>query len=280
MRRLLMHDTLSGEVRELEREPGKAGIYACGPTVYGRIHIGNARPYVIFTLLKRFLEHEGRRASLVINITDINDKIYDAAREAGQPLGRVRRRDDGGLPRGHRPAGTRPTGHGAARLRDDGGDRPLIEALIEGGHAYQANGDIYSAFAASTATASSPTATPRNGSGRGSGYRLAEGGPLDFALWKARRRGRTPPGTRRGGRGGRAGTSSAPRWRRRSWALSSRSTAAESTWSFPTTRTRSPRPRPPAASRSPGPGCTTGWSSWTRRRCGNRRATSSALGGA
>jgi cysteinyl-tRNA synthetase len=80
-----IQDTLSGETRELQpREPGKVGIYACGPTVYGRIHIGNARPYVIFTLLKRFLEHQGLEATLVINVTDINDKIYDAAREAGK----------------------------------------------------------------------------------------------------------------------------------------------------------------------------------------------------
>jgi cysteinyl-tRNA synthetase len=50
-----------------------------------RIHIGNARPYVVFTLLKRFLEHEGLDAKLVINVTDINDKIYDAARRPASP---------------------------------------------------------------------------------------------------------------------------------------------------------------------------------------------------
>src|ERR671914_631285 len=84
MRQVRIHDTLSGELRVLEpRDPPRVGIYACGPTVYGRIHIGNARPYVIFTLLKRFLEHQGLDARLVVNVTDINDKIYDAAREAG-----------------------------------------------------------------------------------------------------------------------------------------------------------------------------------------------------
>src|SRR6266480_3177705 len=67
------------------REPGVVGVYACGPTVYGRIHVGNARPYVVFMLLKRFLEHEGYEAPLVINVTDINDKIYAAAAEAGIP---------------------------------------------------------------------------------------------------------------------------------------------------------------------------------------------------
>ena len=53
--------------------------------MYSRIHIGNARPFVVFSLLKRFLEHEGLRTRLVINITDVNDKIYDAARAAGRP---------------------------------------------------------------------------------------------------------------------------------------------------------------------------------------------------
>ena len=60
MRQLRIQDTLSGGVVPVEpREPGRIGIYACGPTVYGRIHVGNARPYVVFSLLKRFLEHEG-----------------------------------------------------------------------------------------------------------------------------------------------------------------------------------------------------------------------------
>lgn len=83
MREIRLHDTLSGEVLPLRpRDPGKVGIYACGPTVYSRIHIGNARPFVVFSLLKRFLIHEGYEVKLVINVTDVNDKIYDAARAA------------------------------------------------------------------------------------------------------------------------------------------------------------------------------------------------------
>ena len=81
VRTILLHDTRTGTVRELEpREPGKVGIYACGPTVYGRIHVGNARPFVVFSLLKRFLVHEGYEVTFVANVTDINDKIYAAAR--------------------------------------------------------------------------------------------------------------------------------------------------------------------------------------------------------
>src|SRR5436189_1685100 len=81
-----IQDTLSGSVRDLEpRDPGHVGIYACGPTVYSRVHVGNARPYVVFSLFKRFLEREGYDVVFVVNVTDVNDKIYDAAREAGVP---------------------------------------------------------------------------------------------------------------------------------------------------------------------------------------------------
>jgi cysteinyl-tRNA synthetase len=76
VREIRIHDTLTNAPQLLEpREPGKVGIYACGPTVYGRIHVGNARPFVVFSLMKRFLEHAGYEAKLVVNVTDVNDKI-------------------------------------------------------------------------------------------------------------------------------------------------------------------------------------------------------------
>src|SRR5271168_4368718 len=86
MREIRLHDTRSGGLLALQpRDPGRVGIYACGPTVYSRIHIGNARPFVVFSLLKRFLQHEGYEVDLVVNVTDVNDKIYDAARAQGRP---------------------------------------------------------------------------------------------------------------------------------------------------------------------------------------------------
>src|SRR5512142_30342 len=86
MRAIAIHDTQTGLLRPLEpRDPGRVGIYACGPTVYGPIHVGNARPYVVFALLKRFLRHEGYDVTLVENITDINDKIYAAASAQDAP---------------------------------------------------------------------------------------------------------------------------------------------------------------------------------------------------
>src|ERR671929_1549034 len=85
-RTVRIQDTLTGELRELApREDARVGIYACGPTVYGPVHVGNARPYVVFSLLKRFLEREGYEVTFVANVTDVNDKIYDAARERGVP---------------------------------------------------------------------------------------------------------------------------------------------------------------------------------------------------
>src|SRR5213080_2496224 len=84
MREVRIRDTLSGKLRSLEAG-SEVGIYACGPTVYSRIHVGNARPFVVFALLKRFLEHEGYAVTLVENVTDVNDKIYDAATAAGVP---------------------------------------------------------------------------------------------------------------------------------------------------------------------------------------------------
>jgi cysteinyl-tRNA synthetase len=81
---LRLYDTRTREVRRVRAaRPGRVGIYACGPTVYARIHIGNARPFVVFSLLKRFFEHSGLDVTLVINVTDVNDKIYARPRPPG-----------------------------------------------------------------------------------------------------------------------------------------------------------------------------------------------------
>ncbi len=90
---LRLHSTLTGHDEPLVAgDDGVVGIYACGPTVYSRIHIGNARPFVVFSVLKRYLERRGMRARLVINVTDVNDKIYDAARAEGIPSTRLAER--------------------------------------------------------------------------------------------------------------------------------------------------------------------------------------------
>src|SRR6476646_953550 len=88
-----LHSTISKRKEPLrEGADGTVGIYVCGPTVYGRIHIGNARPFVVFSVLKRFLERRGLRVRLVSNLTDVNDKIYDAAAAEGVPSDELARR--------------------------------------------------------------------------------------------------------------------------------------------------------------------------------------------
>ena len=191
MREVRIHDTLSGEPRVLEsRDPPKVGIYACGPTVYAPIHVGNARPFVVFALLKRFLEHEGRQVTLVENVTDVNDKIYDAARERGVPSAELARdmtaayveaTDRLGLGRPDREPK-------ASQTIDDIVD--LIGSLIEGGHAYEANGDVYfrvGSFKDYGKLSNRPLEEMYQGEGDDAAE-LKEA-PQDFALWKARKEG-------------------------------------------------------------------------------------------
>jgi cysteinyl-tRNA synthetase len=186
-----IQDTLSGRTRELEpREPGQVGIYACGPTVYGRIHIGNARPFVLFTLLKRFLEHEGLDAKLVINVTDINDKIYDAARDAGEPSAKYAEEmtaayiaDTDALGLG-RPDDEPLASETIAEIVS------LIEALIDSGHAYQANGDVYFRVRSFVGYGKLSNRDPADmDQGEEAGTASLKEDPLDFALWKGQKEG-------------------------------------------------------------------------------------------
>ena len=80
-----LFDTYSRSLVELPRER-PVGMYFCGPTVYGPAHIGNARPFVIGMWMRSWLRHQGYEATLVHNITDVNDKIYDAAPGASAAL--------------------------------------------------------------------------------------------------------------------------------------------------------------------------------------------------
>jgi cysteinyl-tRNA synthetase len=189
VRELRIRDTLSGELRRLEpREPPAVGIYACGPTIYSRIHIGNARPYVIFTLLRRFLAHEGYRPTLVVNVTDVNDKIYAAAREEGIPSAELAQEmtrlyvedtDRLGLPRPDaEPLATETMAEIIA----------LIEALIERGHAYESGGDVYFRVRSQPGYGKLSNRDPDEmDQGEEAGTASLKEDPLDFALWKARK---------------------------------------------------------------------------------------------
>src|SRR6478672_13259163 len=139
-----IRDSLSGELRELRPgADGVIGMYVCGPTVYNRIHVGNARPFVVYLLLKRFLEHEGYRVTLASNVTDVNDKIYDAARPQGRPSAELAAEMTA-----HYMADTDLLGLGrpdVEPLATESIDSivALIAALIERDAAYAVEGDVY-----------------------------------------------------------------------------------------------------------------------------------------
>jgi cysteinyl-tRNA synthetase len=189
MREVRIRDTLSGELRALD--PGsEVGIYACGPTVYSRIHIGNARPFVIFSLLARFLGSEGYKARLVVNITDVNDKVYDAARAAGEPSAEFAARmtrayledtDRLGLGRpDSEPLATETIGRIVA----------LIGDLVDSGHAYESAGDVYFRVRSFDGYGKlSNRRTEDMDQGEEAGSASLKEDPLDFALWKARKEG-------------------------------------------------------------------------------------------
>lgn len=191
MREVRIRDTLSGEPRAIEAdEDGVVGIYACGPTVYSRIHIGNARPFVVFMLLRRFLESQGYAARLVVNVTDVNDKIYAAAEAAGEPstewaaaMTRAYVEDTDRLGLG------RPDAEPLATETIDG-IIALIYELVEGGHAYESGGDVYFRVRSFDGYGKlSNRRTEDMDQGEEAGSASLKEDPLDFALWKANKEG-------------------------------------------------------------------------------------------
>ncbi len=189
MREVRIRDTLSGALQALDPDH-EVGIYACGPTVYSRIHIGNARPFVIFSLFARFLRSEGYRARLVINVTDVNDKIYAAAAEAGRgsaafaaemTAAYIEDTDRLGL--------GRPDAEPKATETIDG-IIELIADLIAGGHAYESGGDVYFRVRSFTAYGKLSNRRPEDmDQGEEAGSAGLKEERLDFALWKATKEG-------------------------------------------------------------------------------------------
>jgi cysteinyl-tRNA synthetase len=191
MREIVLHDTPSGELKPLRpRDPARVGVYACGPTVYSRIHIGNARPFVVFSLLKRFLEHEGYGVNLVINVTDVNDKIYDAARAQSRPSEALAKEmtelyfaDTAALGLG-RPDREPLASETIGPIVD------YIQALIDTDHAYAAEGDVFFRVRSDADYGSlSHRRIDEMDQGEGVEGSDRKEDPLDFALWKGRKEG-------------------------------------------------------------------------------------------
>jgi cysteinyl-tRNA synthetase len=188
MREVSIRDTMSGERRVIDPDR-EVGIYACGPTVYSRIHIGNARPFVVFSLLARFLRSEGYRVRLAINVTDINDKIYAVARERGIDSGTLAGEmtaayfeDTASLGLGRPDAEPLATAT-ISPIVD------LISDLVESGNAYESRGDVYfsvRSFDGYGKLSHRPTEDMEQGEDDAGSLKRD---PLDFALWKSHKEG-------------------------------------------------------------------------------------------
>jgi cysteinyl-tRNA synthetase len=158
--------------------------------VYGRIHVGNARPFVVFSLLKRFLIHEGYQVTFVANITDVNDKIYAAAAEAGVPSDELAREMTAAYVADTDALGLGRPDHEPLASETIGEIIELIERLVDSGHAYAVEGDVYFAV---RSYPSYGELSHRNidEMDQGEGLEGAElkRDPVDFALWKAQKPG-------------------------------------------------------------------------------------------
>jgi cysteinyl-tRNA synthetase len=175
-----LHDTLTGELVELPAPSAEIGMYVCGPTVYQRAHIGNARPFVVFSWLARWLRANGHGVKLVHNITDVNDKIYEAA--PGASAQRAAEATAWYL-------------EDVARFGLEAVDAfpkvtetmdeiiVLIADLVERGNAYAIDGDVY--FRVASFVEYGALSGQRPDQMEDSEPNPRKDDPRDFALWKA-----------------------------------------------------------------------------------------------
>jgi cysteinyl-tRNA synthetase len=189
MREVRIRDTLSGEPRALDSTE-EVGIYACGPTVYSRIHIGNARPFVVFSLFARFLRSEGYGTRLVVNVTDVNDKIYAAAEKAGEGSAEFAARMTSAYFEDTDRLGLgRPDAEPLA-TETIAGIVALIGVLVEAGHAYESGGDVYFRVRSFEGYGKLSNRRPEDmDQGEEAGSASLKEDRLDFALWKAHKAG-------------------------------------------------------------------------------------------
>jgi cysteinyl-tRNA synthetase len=175
-----LYNTLSRRLEELPSPPGPIRMYFCGPTVYQRAHIGNARPFALGMWLRAWLRHRGYDATLIHNITDINDKIYDAAPGASAELAERAAQwyieDTGDLGLGMPDALPRATEAVESIVA-------FIEKLVEGENAYEAGGDVY--FSVSTDPGYGRLSRQKVENMEPEEESPLKRAPQDFALWKA-----------------------------------------------------------------------------------------------
>ncbi len=184
-----LHDTLSGKKRALETlQPGKVGMYCCGPTVYDLTHVGNARASLVPDVIVRFLRYEGYEVKYVRNITDIDDKIINRSREEGIPAGELAahfvdeyHRDMDDLNILAPDVEPRVQDHMPEIIA-------LVASLVDKGLAYAIDGDVYyrvAAFPGYGKLSKRHLEEMLEGAGSRLEVDARKESPLDFALWKA-----------------------------------------------------------------------------------------------
>ena len=182
-----VYNTLTRKKEELVPiTPGEIKMYACGPTVYNYIHIGNARPLCIFDILRRYLEYRGYKVTFVQNFTDIDDKIIRRANEEHVDFSEISERyikefwtDADGLNVRHATVNPKATENIDAIIH-------IISTLIEKGYAYEAQGDVYFSTEKFKDSGKLSHQTLED---LEAGARIMVGEvkrePMDFAVWKA-----------------------------------------------------------------------------------------------
>lgn len=189
-----LYNTLTKKKEEfVPLEPGKVRMYVCGPTVYNFIHIGNARPMIVFDTARRYMEHKGYEVNYVSNFTDVDDKIIAKANEEGVSSKEVSERyikecqkDMAGM--NVKPATTHPKA-----TEEIGGMVEMISTLMEKGYAYNVNGTVY--FRTRKFSEYGKLSHKNLDDLRSGGRSLLVTGedqkedPLDFVLWKPKKEG-------------------------------------------------------------------------------------------
>ena len=139
-----IYNTLSGSKEEFKPiEDGKVRMYVCGPTVYNYIHIGNARPMIVFDTVRRYMEYKGYDVNYVSNFTDVDDKIINKAIEEGVSASEISSRYIEECKKDMEGMNVKPATHAPLATNEIDGMIDMIQTLIDKGYAYEADGTVY-----------------------------------------------------------------------------------------------------------------------------------------
>ena len=139
-----IYNTLNARKEELRPiEEGKVKMYVCGPTVYNLIHIGNARPMIVFDTFRRYLEYKGYEVTYVSNFTDVDDKIINKANEEGVDSSVISERYIEECLKDMKGMNVEPATYAPRATQEIDGMIEMIQTLIDKGYAYEADGTVY-----------------------------------------------------------------------------------------------------------------------------------------